>query len=50
MEKINVKILSKCQDCEAQAFLPSGMGVDYYGEEYQRYTYCLTCYSSGRTS
>ncbi len=49
MENIKVKILSKCQDCDGQAYLPSCMGVDSRGEEYQRYLPCPTCNGSGKT-
>ena len=49
MEKIKVKILSKCTYCDGQAYLPSGMGVDYEGGEYQHYLPCPTCNGSGKT-
>jgi len=49
MEAIKVKILSTCQDCDGQAYLPSGMGVDSRGVEYQRYLPCSTCNGSGKT-
>lgn len=44
-----VKILSKCQDSDGQAYLPSGMGVDSRGVEDQRYLPCPTCNGSGQT-
>ena len=51
MEIVKVKILSKCQDCDGQAYLPSGMGVDSRGVEYQRYLPCPTCHDgSGQTA
>jgi hypothetical protein len=49
MENIKVKILSKCQDCDGQAYLPSNMGVDSRGEEYQRYLPCPKCAGSSNT-
>jgi hypothetical protein len=49
METIKVKILRKCQDCDGQAYLPSCMGVDSRGVEYQRYLPCPTCHGSGNT-
>jgi hypothetical protein len=49
MEIVKVKILSKCQDCDGQAYLPSGMGIDSRGVEYQRYLPCPTCHGSGKT-
>jgi len=50
METIKVKILSKCDDCDGQAYLPSAKGIDSRGEEYQRYLPCPTCKGSGQTS
>ena len=50
MEIVKVKILSKCQDCDGQAYLPSGLGEDSRGVEYQRYLPCPTCNNgSGKT-
>lgn len=49
MKTIKVKILSKCQDCDGQAYLPSTMGLDSRGIEYQRYLPCPTCKGSGQT-
>jgi hypothetical protein len=48
MEKIKVKILSKCQDCDGQAYLPSVMGIDSRGVEYQRYLPYPACNGSGQ--
>lgn len=42
MEKVKVKTLSKCQDCDGQTYLPSVMGVDSRGDGYQRYLTCPT--------
>lgn len=49
MKEVKVKILSFCQDCAGQSFLPSCMGVDSRGVEYQRYLPCPTCKGSGKT-
>ncbi len=49
MKTIKVKILSKCQDCDGQAYLPSTMGLDSRGIEYQRYLPCPTCRGSSQT-
>ena len=46
---VKVKVLSKCPYCDGKAYLPSGMGVDYAGEEYQRYLPCPKCHGSGQT-
>lgn len=48
MEELKVRILSKCQDCDGQAYLPSDMGIDSRGVEYQRYLPCPTCNGSGQ--
>ncbi|MCZ2442830.1 MAG: hypothetical protein ACOYKH_04165 [Brevefilum fermentans] len=47
--EIKVKILSKCQDCDGQAYLPSAKGIDSRGEEYQRYLPCPACKGTGQT-
>lgn len=49
METVKVKILSTCQDCDGQAYLPSGIGVDSLVVEYQRYLPCPKCNGSGQT-
>ena len=49
METVKVRTLSKCKDCDGQAYLPSGMGVDSRGVEYQRYLPCPKCNGSGQT-
>lgn len=49
MKEVKVRILSKCQDCDGQADLPSSMGVDSRGVEYQRYLPSPTCHGSGKT-
>ena len=46
---VKVKVLSKCTYCDGQAYLPSGMGVDYAGEKYQHYLPCPKCNGSGQT-
>ncbi|MFA7407373.1 MAG: hypothetical protein WCY93_05980 [Anaerolineaceae bacterium] len=46
--EIKVKILSTCDDCDGQAYLPSAKGIDSIGEEYQRYLPCPTCNGSGQ--
>jgi hypothetical protein len=46
---VKVKVLVKCTYCDGKAYLPSGMGVDYAGEEYQRYLPCPKCHGSGQT-
>ncbi|NLN69413.1 MAG: hypothetical protein GX142_01300 [Chloroflexi bacterium] len=48
MDKIKVKILSKCDDCDGQAYLPSAKGTDSRGVDYQRYAPCPTCEGSGQ--
>ena len=49
METIKVKILSKCDDCEGQAYLPSAKGTDSRGVDYQRHAPCTTCKGFGQT-
>ncbi len=47
MDKIKVKILSKCDACDGQAYLPSAKGTDSRGVDCQRYA-CPTCEGSGQ--
>jgi len=49
MKEVKVRILSTCQDCDGQAYLPSSIGVDSRGVEYQRFLPCPTCNGCGQT-
>ena len=42
-----VRILTTCEHCNGEAYLPSGEGEDYKGRKYTRYAPCSMCEGSG---
>jgi len=44
---IKVQILTQCDHCHGQAYLPIGEGEDYHGQKYTRYAPCPECEGSG---
>ena len=45
---IKVQILTKCDDCNGEAYLPIGEVEDYKGRKYTRYVPCSNCEGSGK--
>ena len=45
---IKVKILSRCNLCKGEAYLPIGEAVSYGGEKYIQYEPCPRCQGSGK--
>jgi hypothetical protein len=46
--EIKVQILTSCEACNGQAYLPAGEAISYSGERYKRYEPCCSCQGSGR--
>ena len=44
---IKVQILTQCEHCQGQAYLPIGEGEDHKGRKYTRYAPCPMCEGSG---
>ena len=44
---VKLQILSKCQHCDGQAYLPECDDVDYKGNKYIRHRPCPICEGSG---
>jgi hypothetical protein len=44
---IKVQILTTCQHCDGEAYLPIGEAVSFTGEAYTRYEPCPVCQGSG---
>ena len=44
---LKVHILTKCEHCKGQAYLPTGEVVDNNGKPYTRYIPCPNCEGSG---
>ena len=44
---IKVHILTRCEHCDGEAYLPIGEAVSYTGEMYMRYEPCPMCQGSG---
>ena len=44
---IKVQILTQCEHCQGQAYLPVGEAESYAGEKYIRHRPCPTCNGSG---
>lgn len=42
-----VRILTSCDRCGGQAYLPTGEGEDYKGRKYTRFAPCPVCEGSG---
>jgi hypothetical protein len=42
-----VQILTTCESCNGQAYLPSGEAEDWQGKTYTRFTPCPSCEGSG---
>ena len=42
-----VHILTQCELCNGEAYLPNGEGEDYKGRKYTRYAPCPTCERPG---
>ena len=45
---IKVKILTKCEQCNGQAYLPTGEAESYSGEKYIQYQPCSKCQGSAK--
>ena len=45
---LKVHILTTCQHCNGQAYLPNGEGEDYKGRKYTRYVPCPMCQGEGQ--
>ena len=43
-----VHILTTCEHCKGQAYLPNGEGEDYQGRKYARYIPCPMCQGEGQ--
>ena len=44
---IKVRILTRCEHCGGEAYLPAGEAETYNGERYTRYLPCPCCNGSG---
>lgn len=44
---IKVQILTYCQHCDGQAYLPIGEAESYTGEQYMQYEPCPQCHGTG---
>jgi hypothetical protein len=44
---IKVQILTQCEHCQGQAYLPASEAVSYTGERYTRHRPCPCCNGSG---
>ena len=44
---IKVQILTQCEDCEGEAYLPVGEAESNNGETYMRYEPCSKCHGRG---
>jgi hypothetical protein len=42
-----VQVLTQCEHCQGQAYLPDGETESYTGERYTRYRPCPSCQGSG---
>ena len=47
---IKVLILTTCEHCGGEAYLPFGEAESYTGEKYTKYRPCPQCQGSGRQS
>lgn len=47
---VKVRVLSKCQRCDGQAYLPVGEDLDSRGNKYIRHRPCPSCEGSGTKS
>jgi len=45
---IKVQILTRCEHCEGQAYLPDCEDISATGEKYTRYRPCFHCNGSGK--
>jgi hypothetical protein len=45
---IKVQVLTTCDFCEGDAYLPDGEAESYSGEKYTRYKPCPYCDGSGK--
>ena len=45
---VKVQILTRCEHCNGEAYLPAGDTESYYGEQYTRYLPCPICQGSGK--
>ena len=44
---IQIHILTTCEHCKGEAYLPIGEGEDYQGRKYTRFAPCPMCEGSG---
>ena len=44
---VKVQILTQCEQCNGQAYLPAGEGEDHKDQKYTRYAPCPQCEGSG---
>ena len=44
---IKVQILTQCEACDGEAYVPVGQAASYTGEKYTRYQPCSQCQGSG---
>ena len=47
---IKVQILTRCEHCHGQAYLPIGEAQDYQGNPFTRYSPCPMCNGSGQSA
>lgn len=45
---IQVQILTRCEHCDGEAYLPIGEAESYTGETYTRYLPCPVCQGEGK--
>ena len=45
---VKIQILTQCEDCEGEAYLPAGEADSNTGETYMRYEPCSKCQGSAR--
>jgi hypothetical protein len=45
---VKVQIITRCEHCNGQAYLPVGEDVSYTGEKYIRHKPCPNCQGSAR--
>lgn len=46
--EIKVQILTRCENCDGDAYFPIAEVTSYTGEPYTRYEMCPSCQGSGR--
>ena len=44
---VKIQILTQCDACDGEAYLPEGEVEDYRGKRYTRFIHCPACQGSG---